>query len=258
MLRYSFLFEQMCRRELRQKYRGSALGVVWYFINPLVLMGVYALVFSVMLKVIDIPDYPLFLILGLIVWVFFAQSVVAAAPSLVQNDRLIRKVQFPRETIPAAATTVQFATFLIMLAIVLPVALLVRGSLDPALLLLIPVVAALFAFVLGATLAASVLHAHYRDVEPVLATALLPWFFITPIFFQTEKLPGASEYPLIADALTWGNPIAPFVGSLREILYAGAMPSLAQLVYVIAAGAIALTLGSLLFRRMQRDLAVIL
>ncbi|MEX2253645.1 MAG: ABC transporter permease [Thermoleophilaceae bacterium] len=258
MLRYSFLFEQMCRRELRQKYKGSVLGVVWYFINPLVLMGVYALVFSVMLKVIDIPDYPLFLILGLIVWVFFAQSLVAAAPSLVQNDRLIRKVQFPREVIPASSAMVQFATFLIMLVIVLPIALIIRGTLDPALLFLVPVVLCLFALVLGATLAASVLHAHYRDVEPVLAAALLPWFFITPIFFQTEQLPGATEYPLIADALTWGNPIAPFVASVREILYAGAVPSVGQLAYVFVAGFGSLALGWLLFRRLQRDLAVIL
>ena len=83
MLRYRFLFEQMVRRELRQKYKGSALGVLWYLVNPLVLMGAYALVFSVLLKVADIPDYPLFLLVGLIVWVFFAQALLAAAPSLV-------------------------------------------------------------------------------------------------------------------------------------------------------------------------------
>jgi ABC-type polysaccharide/polyol phosphate export permease len=74
VLRHRFLFEQMVRRELRQKYKGSALGVLWYLINPVVLMGAYALVFSVLLKGANIPDYPLFLIAGMIVWVFFSQA----------------------------------------------------------------------------------------------------------------------------------------------------------------------------------------
>ena len=113
----------MVRRELRQKYKGSALGLLWYFVNPLVLMGAYALVFSVLLKVADIPDYPLFLLIGLIVWVFFSQALLAAAPSLVQHGALVRKVRFPRETIPASVATVQLVTFLVMLVVVTPLAL---------------------------------------------------------------------------------------------------------------------------------------
>src|SRR3954451_7925427 len=184
LMRYRFLFEQMVRRELRQKYKGSALGVLWYLVNPLVLMAAYALVFSVLWKVVDIPDYPLFLIVGLIVWVFFAQALLAAAPSLVENAPLVRKVRFPREAIPASTAVVQLATFAVMLILLVPVELIVRDSLDVSLLLLPVVVALLFCLVLGLSMAVSVLHAHYRDVEPVLAAALLPWFFITPIFLR--------------------------------------------------------------------------
>ena len=119
MLRYRFLFEQMVRRELRQKYKGSALGVLWYLVNPLVLMGAYGLVFAILLKVANVDDYPLFLIAGLIVWVFFSQALLAAAPSLVQNASLVRKVRFPRETIPASSAVVQLATFGVMLALLL-------------------------------------------------------------------------------------------------------------------------------------------
>src|ERR687891_2064872 len=121
MLRHRFLFEQMVRRELRQKYKGSALGVLWYLINPVVLMGAYALVFSVLLRVANIPDYPLFLIAGMIVWVFFAQALLAAAPSLVDNAPLVRKVRFPRETIPASTAVVQLATFVAMLVVLVPI-----------------------------------------------------------------------------------------------------------------------------------------
>ena len=258
MLRYRYLFEQMVRRELRQKYKGSALGVLWYLINPLVLMGAYALVFSVLLRVADIPDYPLFLLLGLIVWVFFAQALLAAAPSLVQNASLVRKVRFPREAIPASVATVQLVTFLVMLAIATPVALAVRGTLVPELLLLVPVVALLFCFVLGLSLAVSVLHAHYRDVEPVLGATLLPWFFVTPIFLRVEDLPGVADREWLANLLLWANPVAPFVDAVRQVLYAGSSPGLGHLAYIAVAGILALGGGVLLFRRMGRDLAVML
>ena len=104
------------------------------------------------------------------------------------NAPLIRKVRFPRETIPASVAAVQLVTFLVMLALLVPVALIVRGTLDPSLLLLPLVAAALFCLVLGFSLASSVLHAHYRDVEPVLAALLLPWFFLTPIFLRVDDL----------------------------------------------------------------------
>jgi lipopolysaccharide transport system permease protein len=257
-LRYRFLFEQMVRRELRQKYKGSALGVLWYLVNPLVLMGAYALMFSVLLKVVNIPDYPLFLLLGLIVWVFFAQALLAAAPSLVQSAPLVRKVRFPRETIPASVATVQLATFLVMLVLILPVALIVRESLDPALVLLPLVVVLLFCLVLGFSLAVSALHAHYRDVEPVLGAALLPWFFLTPIFFRVDDLPGVGEHQWAGDLLEWANPLAPFVEAMRDLLFTGAAPSLGHLGYLVAAAALALGAGLIVFRRLGRDLAVVL
>jgi ABC-type polysaccharide/polyol phosphate export permease len=256
-MQYRFLFEQMVRRELRQKYKGSALGLFWYFVNPLVLMGAYALVFSVLLKVADIPDYPLFLLIGLIVWVFFSQALLASAPSLVQHGALVRKVRFPRETIPASVATVQLVTFLVMLVVVAPVALAVRGSLEPALALLPLIVVLLFAFVLGVSLMVSVLHAHFRDVEPVLAAALLPWFFLTPIFLPVSDMPGVDTHPWIGDALEWANPVAPFVTSLRDVLFSGTAPSGGHLLYMAGAGLGALAAGLVIFRRLQRDLAVI-
>jgi len=258
VFRHRFLFEQMVRRELRQKYKGSALGIGWYLINPLVLMGAYALVFEVLLDVAHIPDYPIFLLAGLIVWVFFSQALLAAAPSLVLNAPLVRKVRFPRETIPASVAAVQLVTFLAMLVLLLPVALVLRDSLDPALLLLPVVVVFLFCLVLGLSMLVSVLHAHFRDVEPVLAAGLLPWFFLTPLYLPIEKFPGIDDHEFIGDLLEWGNPIAPFVESVRTIVWAGEAPDVAHLAYVVGAGVVALALGAVMFRRMERDLAVVL
>src|SRR5258705_12122475 len=116
-VRYRFLFEQMVRRELRQKYKGSLLGVAWYVVNPLVLMGAYYLMFGVVFPVVQYEDYPLFLMAGLVVWLFFSQSLLSAAPSLLDHGVLVRKARFPRETIPAAVVTVQLVSFVLVLSL---------------------------------------------------------------------------------------------------------------------------------------------
>jgi ABC-type polysaccharide/polyol phosphate export permease len=255
LLRYRFLFEQMVRRELRQKYQGSLLGIAWYVINPLVLMGAYYLVFAVALKPgFKHPAYPLFLLVGLTVWIFFSQSLLAASSSLLDQGALIRKARFPRETIPAATVAVQLVTFLVVLALVAVLTVAVRGTFDAPLVLAPVVLLALVAFVTGLALGVSVLHAYYRDVGPILGAALLPWFFVSPIFFA----PGDVVHSDVArDALTWANPVAPFIIALRDVLYGGVWPSLGTMLYVLGAAVLALGGGVLLFRRMAAELAVV-
>lgn len=254
LLRHRFLFEQMVRRELRQKYQGSVLGLAWYVVNPLVLMGAYWFLFGVALKTSAHADYPLFLLVGLTVWIFFNQSLLGAAPALLDQGALIRKARFPRETIPAAVVAVQLVTFLAVLAIVAAVTVAVRGTAGPALLVLPLLLGALVAFVLGLSLAASVLHAYYRDVAPILGAVLLPWFFLSPIFFEPGDI---AERAWARDLLTWANPMAPFITAARDVLYGGAWPGAGTLAYVLAAGALALAGGLALFRRLQHELAVV-
>jgi ABC-type polysaccharide/polyol phosphate export permease len=257
MLRYRYLFDQMVRRELRQKYKGSVLGVLWYLVNPLVLMAAYAVMFGKFLPLPRIPDYPLFLLLGIVVWMFFSQSLLQAAPSLIAQSGLVRKVRFPREIVPASVVTVQLVTFLVLLGLLTPVSLAVRGSASPALLLLPLILLCLFAFALGLALMVSVLHAHFRDVEPILSTALLPWFFITPIFFRPGTLPYFERHHWAQTLLEWVNPVVPFIDSVRAVLYAGTGPGLGRLVYLVAVSAAAVTVGGLAFRRMEGELAVV-
>src|SRR5437016_3234206 len=240
MLSYRFLFEQLVRRELRQKYEGSALGVAWYLVNPLVLMGAYWLMFGKLLPGVAQPDYPLFLMVGLLVWLFFSQSLIGAAESLIVHASLVSRIRFPREAIPASVVTVQLVTFLIVLGLLTPIELAVRGTLEPALLLLPALVVCLYAFVLGLALVVAVLHAYYRDVEPILAAALLPWFFLTPIFFRVGDLPGIRGHGWAEALLRWANPVAPFVEGVRSVLYDGAAPAAGVLVYVPVAAGVAL------------------
>lgn len=255
---YRYLYEQMVRRELRQKYKGSVLGVLYYLVNPLVLTGAYALMFTYVLRFDRVEDYPLFLLIGIAVWLFFSQSLIAAAGSLIDQSALVRKVRFPREIVPAAVVSVQFVIFAVLVALLVPVTVAVRGTLEPALLLLPVVLVLLGAFVLGLAMAVAILHAYFRDVAPMLSAVLLPWFFVTPIFFRPTDFPGLDERPWLGDLLRWGNPVAPYIEAVRDVLYDGVVPGASTMLYVVAATATALVAGRALFRRMEAELAVVL
>ena len=97
---HRYLFEQLVRRELRQKYKGSALGVLWYLVNPLVLMGAYYLMFGIIFKQASEPAYPLFMLVGLVVRVFFNRAVISAAPALPAQPALCRQARLPRWLTP--------------------------------------------------------------------------------------------------------------------------------------------------------------
>ena len=257
MLAYRYLFAQLVSRELRRKYKGSRLGVLWYLVNPLVLLGAYTLMFGHVLKVQSFADYPVFLMVGITVWTFFQQSVVSSAESLIDQGALVRKARFPRESIPASTVTVQLITFLAILTLLVPIALALRGTVEPALLLLPVFVVALFCFVFGCALIVSALHAYFRDVAPIVTAALLPWFFLTPIFFQPSTLGFVKTHPWAETLLAWVNPVAPFVEGFRSILYYGTAPW-GQLLYAVIAAAVAVLAGGLVFRRLEGELAVVL
>jgi ABC-type polysaccharide/polyol phosphate export permease len=258
--RYRYLFSQLVHRELRRKYKGSSLGVLWYLVNPLVLMGAYTLMFGHLFRLQHFADFPIFLIIGLMAWTFFAQSLLAAAESLIDQGSIVRRARFPRETIPAAAVTVQLITFAAILIILTPLCLVLRGSQAPASLLLLPVLAMLlFGFVLGCALIVAVLHAYFRDVAPMLSAALLPWFFLTPIFFTPDKLNVGfvAQHPFVGTLLDWFNPVAPFIDGFRSILYYGTAPSPGRIVYAFVAAAVALLVGLRVFRQLEGELAVV-
>src|SRR4051794_9067546 len=126
MLAYRYLFEQMVRREVRSKYKGAAPCGLWYPLKPPLLLAPVSLMFGTLLDAVDIPDYLLFLFLGLIVWTFFSQSLLAASSSLVDQASLVSTVRFPRETVPASVVTVQLVPFGVLLLAVIPIAVIVR------------------------------------------------------------------------------------------------------------------------------------
>ena len=256
VLRYRYLFSQLVRREFRQKYKGSALGILWYFVNPLVIMALYGLLLRPLLKAANYPDYPVFILGGLLVWLFWSTSLIAGSTSLVDQSSLVSKVRFPRETVPAAVVAVQLVPFFAMLVVLLPVAMILRGDANLAMLELIPLTVCLFALTLGMSMALAVLHAYYRDVQPILNAALLPLFFASGILFQIQQLPGLQSWA--GSVLRWANPIAPFIDGVRTVVYDGRSPTGPELLYMLGAAVLSMFVGLTIFHRLEGELAVVL
>lgn len=249
LVRYRELFSSLVRRDLRAKYKGSVLGLAWTLALPVTLMLVYLVVFSVLWKAeaTDLEHYWLFLLCGLPPWAFFASSLQTAARSLVENAPLIRKVRFPRQLVPLSVVATQLVAFCVMTAIVLGLSLWFRPESRDTAWLALPAAAVIVVFVAGLALAVAALNAIFRDVEFVVAAALLPWFFLTPVLYRLEDLPGAEARPWLVDMLHWGNPLTPAIETYRTPLYSGAAPPAADAIYLCVAALVALALGALVF-----------
>ncbi len=257
LLRYRELFGSLFRRDLRAKYKGSFLGLAWTLALPLALMLVYLVVFSVLWKAeaTDLDDYWLFLLCGLPPWVFLASSLQTAARSLVENAPLIRKVRFPRQLVPLSVVATQLVAFATMTAIVLVLALWFRPESRDTAWLAIPVGVVIVLFVAGLSLTVAALNAVFRDVEFVVAALLLPWFFLTPVLYQLDDLPGAESRPWLIDLLHWGNPMTPAIEAYRTPLYAGELPPAADTIYLCVAAVVALAVAALVFRSVDDRIA---
>ncbi len=254
LFRYGDLFLNLFRRELRVKYRGSALGLGWTLVLPVVLMGVYTVVFSVLLKAVTIDHYPLFLLSGLVTWVFFQGALQTSCTSLLGQASLVKQVRFPRQLLPFAVVGTNAVTLLVMLAIVVPVNLIVIPETRSTFWAGLPLVLPLVALAGGLALVLASVTVIFRDVEHLLTAILLPWFFLTPVFY-TFDLPGIGNHPTLVDVLHWANPVAPFVLAIRDPLFFGRLPALGDVVYVVVAALVALGIAALVFRRVDDQMA---
>ncbi len=258
LVRYRELFLNLFQRELRAKYKGSLLGVGWSLAYPLLLMGVYTVVFSILWRGgTHVKYYPLFLLSGLVSWVFFSSALQSASRSLLANANLIKKVRFPRQLIPFAVVGTHLVTLAVMLAVLIPLHLVLLPETRDTIWLVIPLGLALVAITSGLSLALACLNALYRDVEHLVTALLLPWFFLTPVLYRFEDLPGAIErHGTLVKVIRWGNPMAPVVEAIRDPLYFGRLPRAGDVVYTCVAAVVALALGAWVFRRVDDHLAV--
>jgi ABC-type polysaccharide/polyol phosphate export permease len=256
LFRYPDLFGNLFRRELNVRYRGSVLGLGWTFVNPLALMGVYTLVFSILWRTAGVKHYALFVITGLAIWTFFSTSISMASASLLGHANLLKQVKFPRQLLPLAVVGANLVTYLVMIVVVGVIDVIVIPATRSTIWAVLPLSLPLVALVSGLSMVFAAVTVLYRDVEHLVLTVLLPWFFLTPVLYELSTLPGVAAHHTVMLILRWGNFVTPFVESIRGPLFHGVYPSVSQVVYMVCAALASLALGAFVFRRLDDQLAI--
>jgi ABC-2 type transport system permease protein len=243
LFRYRTLIKNLVFKELKLKYRDSALGVVWSLLNPFLLILVYTLAFKAIIR-IPMENYAYFLLVGMLPWQFFANSLKASTECITGNANLIRKVYFPRETLPIATVLFTFSQLLLALAVFLPLLILVSGvKLHWTAILFVPLLFlhVLFTLGIGFILAAGTVL--FRDVAHLTEVAVLLLFWVTPIVYPVSMAP--PELQLFFKL----SPPASFAVAYQDLLFWGRLPEGPVVATLLGGTALALVGGLALFRR---------
>jgi homopolymeric O-antigen transport system permease protein len=215
--RHSLLVRALVVRELKARYRASVLGFLWSFLNPMVLLGVYALVFSFYLRS-GLADYAAFLACGLLPWVWFSSSLLEGTSSIVNGSNLVNKALFPAEVLPVVPVVSNLVHFLLGLPILLGF-LALYGRMPTALIALIPLLLlAQFIFTTALVLVLSTLNVFYRDMQHIMGNLLTLWFFLSPVVYEASQVPPAFRWTLEL------NPMAHLLQGYQALLFYRELP----------------------------------
>jgi homopolymeric O-antigen transport system permease protein len=257
---YRYLLRNLVVRDLRARYKNSVFGVLWSLLNPLAMMLVFTLLFSFMGND-STRQYPVFVLVGLIPWMFFSGSLMAGTTSVTSNASLVKKVYFPRDLLPISAmlsNLVNFAIAFVVLVVFLyafGIGLTVHALWVPAIL------AIQIIFILGLCLLLGAFTVFYRDVLMILDVVLMAWFFLTPVFYSLEVFgPTATIMGITFDpaqVMRWINPMASIIDGYRTVLwgtYASDGPvgmNPAYLLRTFVTAVIVLAVGYFVFYRLE-------
>ena len=219
LLRYRALVGSLVARELKARYRGSVLGFLWTFVNPLLLLLVYTFVFSVVMPGARAPGlepYSLFLFCGILPWTWFSSSLLESCTALTGSGSLLRKVMFPAEILPLVTVLTGLVNF--CLGLVILAAFTVYSGLPffTADLVWLPVIVLVqLAWTLGLALLLSALSVHFRDIRDLLGNLMTLWFFATPIVYPYTQAP--ERFRPLLDL----NPFTHIAGAYQDVLFVG-------------------------------------
>jgi ABC-type polysaccharide/polyol phosphate export permease len=251
LVRYRALVQSLVSRELKARYRGSVLGFLWSFVNPLLVLLTYTLVFTVILpnRQPEIQPYFLFLFCGILPWTWFQASLAESAGVIIASGNLIKKVLFPAEVLPTVSVLANLVHFLLGLPI-LVVFLAWKGHLAwTALLLPLPILVQLV-LTLGLALFLSALTVHFRDIQNILTHVLHLWFFATPVIYSYAAI---GEGTLLRRALRL-NPMTHVVVTYQQMLFHGNVDHWRGLFLALLVGLAAFAAGAFLFDRLRDTL----
>ncbi len=245
---YRELLKSNVKKEIRGKYKGSFLGVLWSFVNPLLTVLVYAIVFPYIMRV-KTENYLIFLIIGIIPWTFFTTVINQGMITVRMNEGIIKKVYFPREILPISVALSGLVNFFISCIII--VIFCIFGGVGVTWhIILLPIIALIqFVFSLGLILGLSAINIYIKDTEYIVQFFINMLFYATPILYQSTLFPEKIRWILYL------NPMTQIVEAYRNIFLYHQLPDVMGILYVIIVSLIIFALGLVIFRKLEKGFA---
>ena len=245
---YRELLKTNVKKEIRGKYKNSILGIIWSFLNPLLQLAVYSVIFGALLAGGD-PTYHIYICVALIPWTFFTTSITQSAFTIIGNGDIIKKVYFPREILPISVVASGAVNFVISTIIIL-FFVLIAGMGITKYILLYPVVLLIQCVLqLGISFIVSSITVYFRDLEHIIGIVLLAAFYATPIVYKVEQLPANLQ------VLMNLNPMTHIINGYRSIFYYQQMPNMKALGILLLISIALTVLGYFIFKHLQKGFA---
>ena len=245
---YRQLLKSNVRKEIRGKYKGSFLGVLWSFVNPLLMTLVYAIVFPFLLRGSQ-PHYTTFIVIAILPWNWFTATISQGTSTILANGGIIKKVYFPRAILPISIVTSGLVNFIISCLIILLFLIFSGIGFSPYILLLPLIVILQYILQLGIILITGSINVYIRDLEYIIN------FFIQMLFYATPVLYSMSMFPKKIQWLLRLNPMTTIIESYRDIFFYKQATNFAMLGYVFVIRVVILLVGSLVFKKLEKGFA---
>lgn len=246
---YRTMIISLIQRDLRGRYKGSILGFAWTFLNPLLQLAVYTVVFSVIMRA-GIEDYYLFLFVALIPWIFFSSSLTGGASCIISQKEMVKKIYFPREVLPIAHVTCQLVNMLLSFIIIFAVLIISGKGLNVTALLYLPIVVlAEYMLAISIAFVSSAVTVYLRDLEHILIIVAMAWQFLSPVIYSIDMVP--EEFV----GIFMLNPMTPIIAAYRDIFYYGKRPEVNTLLYGFVFSLLLLIVGHFIFNNLKKHFA---
>lgn len=244
----------LARRELRARYRGSMLGFFWSILNPLLLLGIYSIVFTVVFAPrADVRPYPLFLFGGILAWSFLSSSLLDAAETFKNNGPLLRKAIIAPEVFPGVSVLSQAFHFFWALPVLAAATIFCRFSgsvrVGWTAIQFAPVMLLLGLAVLGAALFVSAVSVHFQDVRNLLQSGLMFWFFASPVLYPTDGVPKSFRFWLRL------NPASSYFNGIHDSIFSARWIPGIEWGAMAAVSLVSIAIGSSVFSRLRDSIA---
>lgn len=245
---YRELLKSNIKKEIRGKYKGSFLGVLWSFINPLLMTLIYAIVFPLVLKNAE-DHYVTFLVIAILPWNWFVNSITLGTTTIVNNGGIIKKVYFPREILPISIATSGLINYLISFPIIV-IFLIVSGIGFSKMIFLLPlVILAQYLLTLGITFICSAINVYIKDAEYIINFLMSMLFYATPIIYSTNMFPESVRWLLKL------NPMTTIIDSYRNILFYQHLDGIKSILIVLLLSLALVFIGYKIFKKLEKGFA---